>query len=313
MKNFSIDENVSLASYTWWKIGGKADYFASPKTLKELEEVLIWVYKKKIPLTLLGGGSNALISDQGIAGLTLATRQLNGIESVEETHQHSQKKLTIVCLSGTNKSELFKIFMQHKLSPAQFLCGIPGEVGGGIAMNAGVGENLLPREFVEIVDWIEVMGVEEKNFQSPTVFVKRMNRSELQWSYRSCLGWQPGVIVRACLSWPLQPDLGLMQKVREATRQRKQKQPLNQPSAGSVFRNPPGHKAGALIEQSGLKGFQIGQAQVSPKHANFIVNLGGAKADEVFQVISHVKKEVLRQHGVLLETEIKFLGRGWTD
>ena len=169
-------------------------------------------------------------------------------------------------------------------------------------MNAGVGEAIQPREFVEITDWVEVVDLNTQQ-------VKRWSREQIQWTYRATSGWQPGIVVRAGFSWELTADPEIPRKVKDATRNRLTRQPLELPSCGSTFRNPEGHKAGALIDQAGLKGFQVGAAQVSPKHANFIVNLGGATARDVWSVIQHVRGEVKRRFGVDLETEVKLLGR----
>ncbi len=168
-------------------------------------------------------------------------------------------------------------------------------------MNAGVSEEFKPREFMELVDWIEVIRPNEK--------IRRVPKAELKVGYRHCEGWQPGIIVRVHMSWPLEPQDDVLEKVKAANKTRLLKQPLDQPSCGSVFRNPEGHKAGALIEQCSLKGYKIGGAQVSLKHANFIVNVGEAKARDIHRVIEHVQKTVKAEKGVDLQTEVVYLGR----
>ncbi len=248
----------------------------------------------KLPVTILGGGTNVLVSDRGIRGLVVCMRKFVSVDADER-----DGRLIITASAGTPKSELVKIFTKWKLAPALFLCGLPGDVGGGIVMNAGVGENIVPREFVEITDWIEV-------FREKSAI--RFEKRDLFWRYRHSEGWQPGIVVRAQLSWPLEPDPEIGKKVKEATKQRLVKQPLNLPSCGSTFKNPPGNRSGALIDQAGLKGFQIGGAQVSPKHANFIVNLGGATAADVDAVIQHVRKTVKEKFQIALETEVRYLG-----
>ena len=171
-------------------------------------------------------------------------------------------------------------------------------------MNAGLAEQIVPREFVEITDWVEYFDLND-----PELKLIRKNKDELIWKYRASAGWQPGIVVRAGLSWPLEEDPEIPNKVREATRNRLQRQPLEMPSCGSTFKNPEGHKAGALIDQAGLKGYKVGGAQVSMKHANFIVNTGGATANDVNTIIKHVKSEVKAKFNVDLETEVRFLGR----
>lgn len=296
LSNFRLQ--VPLAPFTWWKIGGSADYLIEPKSIDEAAAAWRKATKSGGPVTWLGGGSNVLIGDRGIRGFVLLSRSLNRVEEVIET----DGRLQIVTQSGAFKSELVKIFLKHKLAPALFLCGIPGEVGGGVVMNAGVGEEIRPREFCEIVDWIEIID------PAQDFAVKRIGARDLKWSYRHSEGWQPGWIVRVAVSWPLKVEEDLMNRVRLATRNRVQRQPLELPSCGSVFRNPPGHKAGALIEKAGLKGYQVGAAQVSLKHANFIVNLGRATASDVRAVMDHVQTTVQTQFGVKLETEVRFLG-----
>jgi UDP-N-acetylmuramate dehydrogenase len=294
-----IQSQVSLKDWTWWKIGGPAEYFCLPENMDQVREAVEFAHTKGLRITILGGGTNVLVSDQGIAGLVIDMKKLSGLEVKEQ-----DERLHIVALAGTNKSELVKIFLQRRLAPALFLCGLPGDVGGGIVMNAGVSEMVVPHEFNELVEWIEVLPL-----QGDSRKVRRLRRDQVQWRYRSSDGWQPGILLRAGLSWPLTPDDNIPQLVKEATKNRLQKQPLNLPSCGSTFKNPEGFKAGALIDQVGLKGYQVGQAQVSPKHANFIVNLGGASAQDVRQIINHVQAEVLRRFSVQLETEVRFLGR----
>lgn len=294
-----VKQNESLASWTWWKVGGAADHFCLPRTIEEVIQALRWAKDNNVNWTVLGGGSNVLISDQGIEGLVICLREFTGVEE-----KIKDNTLFINALAGTAKSELLKVFLKHKLAPALFLSGLPGDVGGGVVMNAGVSEDVLPKEFNEIVHSFKVVSTADDRFE-----VKSFFKSDVEWHYRHSEGWQPGIVVEAELCWPLQPDEEIMKKVKLATRNRLMKQPLNFPSCGSVFKNPPGHKSGALIEQSGLKGFSIGGAQVSEKHANFIINTGEAKASDVHQVIEHVKAEVKKKFSVSLQTEVRYLGR----
>lgn len=289
-----ILENENLDRWTYWKIGGPADRLAFPKTLKDLEELDSLAAKKHWPITILGGGTNVLVSDEGIRGLVIDMKEFSGV-----TVKKTAERLVIEALSGTPKSVVMKEFLKEKLPPALFLCGLPGDVGGGVVMNAGVGDPIHPREFVEIVDYVEVWNKQR---------VKKFQRDDLSWNYRHTEGWQPGIITGVGMSWPLNPDPDLGQKIKDATKSRIARQPLNLPSCGSVFANPPGLKAGALIDQSGLKGFTIGDAQVSPKHANFIVNLGNAKARDVRAVIEHVRETVNQKFGVSLKEEVRYLG-----
>ena len=292
-----ILEKVLTAPYTSWQVGGVAEFFCIPTNIDELKEAIQWAHQNKKAIHILGGGSNVLISDDGIDGLTICLKKFSKTEV-----QEINGRLEITALSGSSKSELLKIFLKYKLAPALFLAGIPGDVGGGVVMNAGVAEAFEPREFVEIVDWVEVMDLQ-------TFQIKKLLKSDLQWSYRHCHGWQPGVIVRVGISWKLEPDPQILELVKNANKTRLSKQPLDMPSCGSVFKNPPGYKAAQLIDQNGLKGWTIGGAQVSPKHANFIVNLGQASASDIWKIIEHVKNEVKNKTGVELTTEVVRLGK----
>ncbi|MBC7467324.1 MAG: UDP-N-acetylmuramate dehydrogenase [Bdellovibrio sp.] len=290
-----ILENVNLAQYTSWLIGGTADHFCQPTNLEELIQAVRAAHEKNWAITILSGGSNVLVSDAGVRGLTMLLNKFSMI-----SHEIKDDRIIVQCLSGTAKSELLKLFLKNQLPPALFLAGLPGDVGGGVAMNAGVAEAFEPREFMDMVDWIEVLDEKCK--------IKRFQKTELKISYRHCDGWQPGIITTVQISWPLVVDPQVLTKVREANKIRLSKQPLDKPSCGSVFRNPEGHKAAQLIDQAGLKGFTIGEAQVSLKHANFIVNLGQATAQDTLAVIEHVQKTVKQVHGVQLTTEVVRLG-----
>lgn len=295
-----IERNVKLAPLTSWLVGGPAEYFAEPRNLEELEAALTWARSEKQEVTVISGGTNVLVSDQGVRGLVVSLRKMSALEARVENG-----RLVIECLAGTSKSELLKTFLKHRLEPALFLAGLPGDVGGGVVMNAGIGEMWRPREFVEIVDWIEVMRWSEEKERFDII---RFRNDELKWSYRHCEGWRPGVIARVGISWPNEPKADILQRVKQANQTRLTKQPLELPSCGSVFVNPPGHKSGRLIEECGLKGFAIGGAQISAKHANFIVNTGGATASDISRLIEHARETVKTRTGIDLKTEVIRLG-----
>lgn len=302
MKNqtvIDIKKQVSLAAYTSWQIGGPADYFCLPKNLEELKAAVLQAQEKSWKISVLGGGSNVLISDLGVEGLVICLKDFTGLTTaIEGPH------FIVEAFSGTSKSELLKTYLKNKLAPALFLAGLPGDVGGGVVMNAGVSEQVVPREFGELVEWIEVLRFD-------CLKVDRILAKDLQWSYRHSQGWQPGLVVRARLQWPNIPDNDILEKVKAANRLRLSKQPLDKPSCGSVFVNPEGFKAAQLIQECGLKGHRVGDAQVSTKHSNFIVNLGSATAIDTLQVIQDVKAQVLSQKKVVLRTEVVLLGRGF--
>lgn len=294
--SLNVLNNVVLDQYTSWMVGGMAEHFCMPKTLEDLKEAIRFAKENKLPVTILGGGSNVLISDEGVSGLVICLRQMSQI-----SHKIENGRIYIEALSGTGKSELLKIFLKNKLAPALFLAGLPGDIGGGVVMNAGVAEKFAPREFMDFVDAIEVM-----DGQGSTHWIEK---KDLEIAYRHTNGWQPHIIVSVKISWPMEIDESILQKVKDANKFRLSKQPLDMPSCGSVFKNPENHKAAQLIEQCGLKGFRVGDAQVSLKHSNFIVNLDQAKAKDIWSVIQHVQKTVLEKTGVSMTTEVVRLGK----
>lgn len=299
--SLQILKNVRLDQYTSWLIGGEAEELCFPETIEDLKQALAYAKAHQKSYAVLGGGSNVLVSDRGIKGLVIGLRRFSHIESKIEN-----EKIRITCLSGTAKSELLKVFLKNKSQAALFLSGLPGDVGGGVVMNAGVAEGFIPREFMEIVTEVEVIDAEGNE--------KILQRNDLKISYRHCDGWQstdekyPNIISKVKIEWPLSIDENVIVKVREANKVRLSKQPLDMPSCGSVFKNPDGFKAAQLIDQCGLKGYQIGKAQVSLKHANFIINLGEATAIDTWSVILHVQKTVEEKTGVRLTTEVVRLG-----
>lgn len=289
-----IEENINLSIYTSWKTGGLAEYVAFPKTVDDVKEAFVFAKKNNLKITVMGHGTNLLISDDGIKGLVINTRKLSGVDS-----SFHNGCLKIKALAGTLKSEILKAFLKHKLSPAIFLAGIPGDVGGGVVMNAGIGEDVMPREFVEITEWIRVV-----NGEKDTVY----KCGDLKWSYRTCEGWKPGVIVEVGLRWVGEAEESILEKVKAVNKRRLTSQPLELSNCGSVFQNPLPQKAGALIEAAGLKGFQIGGAQISKKHANFIVNIDNATSADIYKLMTTVQSKVYEASGIKLKPEVVRLG-----
>lgn len=296
----SFLKDYSLKKHNSWLVGGCAEFAFFPSTIEQVGAAIVWSHSQGKPITLLGQGSNVLISDRGVPGLVMLMERLSGFQT-----QLVNNKFLIEAMAGTLKSDLLKFFIKERLSPAVFLAGLPGDLAGGVVMNAGVSTDVEPKEFVSLVDWVEVVRL---NTQKSNFEVIKIDKQNLKWSYRKSEGWQPGIIVRVGLSWSNNPDDSVLIKVREGNTRRKSTQPLNLPSCGSVFKNPEGDKAGRLIEQSGLKGFRIGDAQVSEKHANFIVNLGEASSKDIDDVIKHVQITVFNRFGIKLTNEVKYLG-----
>lgn len=289
-----MKKNIKLAPYTSWLVGGEAEFFSEPESIQALKETILEADKNKITVTVLGGGTNVLISDDGIKGLVISLKKLQGIEILKK-----EGFLNFWALAGTTKSELLKTFLKNKLEPAKMLAGLPGQVGGGVVMNAGVSEKLKPREFVEIVEAIEVL--------RPTGALEIIEAKNLKWDYRHCEGWRPGIITRVKFLWPMEPDEKVISEVKALNLLRLKKQPLEWPSCGSVFRNPLPESAGNLIERAGLKGHSFGGAQISEKHANFIINRGNAKATDIEALMKLCVEEVKRQFSISLSSEVIFL------
>ena len=288
-----------LSGLNSWKVGGEADFFCQPENKEEIFYYLQWAKKQNMPITFLGGGTNVLISDKGIEGLVIGLQKLKTFREWEE-----EGRLCINALAGVSKSQIMQIFLKHKLAPVLFLCGLPGDVGGGVVMNAGVGQDISPKEFKDIVDWVKVIR-EDK--------IILIQHEEIKWGYRSSKGWDPGLIYKVGMSWPMEPLPDIQEHLKNMALKRTQSQPLQSASCGSVFKNPlTGEKSGALIEQCGLKEYQIGQACISKKHANFIVNISGATAMDIHMLIQYTRKTVQEKYNISLEPEVKYLGR-WNE
>ena len=291
-----LHRDYPLSRINSWKVGGDADFFCQPENKEDTLSILEWAKKKNLPVHFLGRGTNVLISDRGVTGLVIGLQKLNTYKEWQE-----QGRLCISALTGVSKAQIMQVFLRHQLAPALFLCGLPGDVGGGVVMNAGVGQDISPREFKDIVDWVKVIR------NNKVIFIKG---KDIKWKYRFSAGWEPGLIYEVGMSWPIEPLLNLPLRLKDMALKRTKSQPLHSASCGSVFKNPlTGEKSGALIDRCGLKGYQIGQACVSKKHANFIVNMGGARAEDIHNLIQHIQQTVKSRYGILLEPEVKYMGR----
>lgn len=291
----SLLRDLELSNLNTLRVGGKARFFARPQMQDEIPELLNWAWKNGLPVAILGGGSNVLISDRGFEGLVIQTGGLSKI------HFWEQSQDFYVCAqAGVKKAMLLKIYLEKKLPCAVFISGIPGEVGGGVIMNAGISHPIEFREFKDIVWLVKGFDLKGNFFQ--------MSHSALTFEYRLTKGLPQGVLTEVVLKCPNMPDVDVPQQVQAYLRWRAQTQPLELPNCGSVFKNPPGQKAAYLIDQAGLKGYTMGGAQVSKKHANFIVNLGWAKAQDVKDLINYVQEVVYKRFQVVLEPEVRFFG-----
>ncbi len=283
--------NESLARHTSWRVGGPADVLFKPASKQDLA-LFLKTLPADMPVFWLGLGSNLLVRDGGVRGAVIETHgALSDLQRLSDTE--------VWCDAGVPCAKLAKQCAKWSLGPAEFFAGIPGTLGGALAMNAGAfgGET-----------WRHVVLVETINRHGE---IKRRMASDYEVAYRHVRGPRNELgdewFLGACLSFATS-DADGEAEIRALLARRKETQPIGEPSCGSVFTNPPGHHAAKLIESAGLKGFRIGGAVVSPKHANFIINEGSATAAEIEQLIAHVKATVLQQYGVELKPEVRIVG-----
>ncbi len=289
--SFECKDQAPLAKLTTFRVGGNADCLTLPKTPEQLTAALNWARSEGLPVTLLGAGSNLLISDRGLPGLVICTRAL----------RHSKFDPTtgrVVAAAGEPWSSLAWKAARHGLKGFEWTIGIPGTVGGAVVMNAGAHGS----ETADILVEAAII--------TPDGTQKILKPAELGYRYRtSVLQGSDSIVTMALFQLSPGHDPAMIKAATASDlKQRRATQPYHLPNCGSVFRNPKSHSAGHLIEQAGLKGYQIGQAQISTLHANFIVNLGEAKASEVYALIRHVQRSIYERHGIQLETEVKVMG-----
>ena len=278
-----------MAKHTSFRIGGPADVLAQPGNEAELAELLKRAAHHAVPVTLVGNGSNLLVRDKGIRGLVIKLSNLFSSITVAGN--------VLTFGSGISLAMASKKAASLSLSGLEFAVGIPGTIGGAAYMNAGAYDG----EMAKVVTSVRVMDMQGK--------ISELQASELDFAYRHTALQNSGWIVIS-VTVALQPGEAesIAAKMADFSQRRISKQPLELPSAGSMFKRPPGYFAGTLIDQTGLKGYTVGGAQVSTKHAGFVVNVGGATAQDVLQLISDVQSKVFAAHGVRLEPEVLVLG-----
>ncbi len=339
---FKIIAQAPLAKLTTFRLGGQAQWLALPKTPQQLKAALTWGKENSLSVTMLGAGSNLLISDLGLPGLIICTRALRHSKFDSVTGR-------VIAAAGEPWSSLAWKAARHGLVGFEWTIGIPGTVGGAVVMNAGAhgGETadlLVETEVISTDGQLSTLKPADLGYRyrSSNLQVSNLQNSDLQNSdlqnsspqnFNSQVSnvqnsdlqnpgsWQnnrsqpphqrPHQRIVANATFQLSPghDPAAIKAATAADlQQRRTTQPYHLPNCGSVFRNPSGHSAGQLIQAAGLKGYQIGNAQISTRHANFIVNLGGAKASEVLTLIRHAQTVVYERSDVQLETEVKLMG-----
>ncbi|MDO4805760.1 MAG: UDP-N-acetylmuramate dehydrogenase [Coriobacteriales bacterium] len=277
-----------MSAHTTFGVGGPADVFVIPRNAREAADAVLACRKLDVPYFVLGKGSDLLVSDDGCRGVVISMEDLCSIE-VDGT--------SLVCEAGAALADVAAAACENGLTGFEFACGIPGSMGGACFMNAGAYDGCM----ADVLRWVEVL--------TPQGETMTLGVDELALGYRASRIRSEGLLVlRACIELCPGSREAIQQKMDDLTQRREEKQPLEYGSAGSTFKRPEGYFAGKLIMDAGLKGYRVGNACVSTKHAGFVVNLGGATAADVRAVIVHVQDEVERQFGVRLEPEVRFIG-----
>ena len=285
----NVKVNEPMKNHTTFKIGGPAQYYVTPESVTQIQEVVSLCRDMNIPLHVIGNGSNILVGDDGVDGVVLAL--FNTFSDYEI------KDNVITAQAGMSLIKLAVIALREGLTGLEFASGIPGSVGGAVYMNAGAYDG----QMKDVVTSVTVLD-EAGN-------IRILGRDELDMGYRTSAVAKHNMIVLQVI---IELKAGNKEQIKDRMNQlselRKQKQPLEYPSAGSTFKRPEGYFAGKLIADAGLKGYSIGGAAVSEKHAGFVVNMGGATAKDVVELTDYIKKRIIEQFGVTLELEIKKIG-----
>lgn len=278
--------NELMKNHTTFKIGGPCDEFCEVTSKEEIAELIEYAKAKNIPYTIIGNGSNLIVSDKGIRGLVIKIAK--GFDKIEVNGTR------IVAEAGVLLSRLANTALKHSLSGLEFASGIPGTLGGAIYMNAGA------------------YGGEMKDVVKSVTYLKDgeiCKTDNPDFGYRHSMFSNTDLIILSVEMELINGECGeIKAKMEDFSKRRTEKQPLTQPSAGSTFKRPEGHFAGKLIEDAGLKGYSIGGAMVSEKHSGFVVNTGNATCSDVLGLVEHIQKTVYDKFGVKLEPEIKKLG-----
>jgi UDP-N-acetylmuramate dehydrogenase len=278
--------NEPMSKYTSMRVGGPADYYLEPADKLDLVAIIKYFQKNEFPYLMLGRGSNLLFSDEGLRGAAINLEAcLSSVRLEGEL---------VIADAGVHMAKFVDFCIQQSLAGVEMLAGIPGSVGGAIVMNAGAHGGEISDHLVEV----EVLRGGE---------LQKVKKEEGGFAYRQS-GFARDIVLNASFRLSKGNKEELIARRREMILKRNITQPLNLPNSGSMFKNPPGNHAAKLIEQAGLKGKRVGNAQISEKHANFIVNLGGAKASDVQTLVDLARRTVYQNTGVLLELEVKFIG-----
>jgi UDP-N-acetylmuramate dehydrogenase len=298
IEGLELKTGEPLARYTSMKVGGPADFLLEVRTEQALARLLPLLGAHRMPFLVLGNGSNVLFSDRGVRGAVI---HLSGaFRTVEWREGEAEERVIVEAGAACAIMQLVREAARRGYAGIEFAEGIPGSVGGAVVMNAGA----YGREFESVID--QVFGV------TPAGAALHLSRSEIPFSYRDAHLPAGMVVTRAALRLEKDAAAGTHSNINDLVARRKSSQPSGHPNSGSMFRNPPDDFAGRLIEAAGLKGRRLGQAQISDRHANFIVNLGGARAGDVRRLMEVAREEVERRFGVTLFPEVKLFGE-WRE
>jgi len=283
-----------MSAHTSMGVGGRADVLAFPDTVEDLGDLVSFLLREGVPFLPVGNGTNLIVKDGGYRGVLISLEALQGVEIKKEEREDSGVR--VHAQAGAALSVLVDLSVRKALTGIEFCAGIPGTVGGGVRMNAGA----WGREMKDVVASICVLDTGGR--------MRQVARKDLLFAYRN-LDLPEGTIITGADFLLMRGDRDtIRERISEITGARRERHPLAQRSAGSVFKNPPGCPAGKMIEEAGLKGLKIGGAEISERHGNFIVNRGGAKAADVIALIDRVRERILDDRGILLEPELKIVG-----
>lgn len=288
-----IQYNEKMDKYTTFKIGGEAECLIKITTKEELKEVLIFANNNKIPITILGNGSNVLILDKGIKGITLIIK----IEKLEIQKQENENKVKVIVGAGEKLAKIARVFLNEEISGFEELSGIPGTIGGATRMNAGAHG----KEMKDIIKTVKVISYQGEE--------KILSNEEMKFEYRrSILKDENYIVTEVELELEQGNGAKIKEKMEEYANFRKEKQPIGFPNAGSTFKRGNDFMTAKLIDEAGLKGYHVGDAEVSTKHGGFVINKGNATAKDVLELVEYIKKEVYKRFNKKIELEIEVIG-----
>jgi UDP-N-acetylmuramate dehydrogenase len=286
-----VKRNELLSQHTTMKVGGPADLFIEPSSLENIQKVMTFIKECQIPWRAIGRGSNLLVSDKGIEGVVIKLGSGLNHLAINES--------TITVGGGHSLVSLSTLISKKGLSGLEFASGIPGSVGGAVYMNAGAHGS----DISKILTRAHIL------FEDGSI--EWLSNDEMEFTYRTSVlqKERPGIVLEAEFELTKGDRTAIVSQMQKNKDYRKETQPWNFPCAGSIFRNPLPNYAGKLIEEAGLKGFQIGGAKISEMHGNFIVNAGNATAKDVLDLIQYIKDKIFNLYGIKVETEVEIIGR----